>query len=207
MDIRDYLNEFESLLDNIAHWKSINTDDVKRTQLGRAFVKIEEFSSFNQDKQERQDFVNHCFELIGECELKLTDENYTDYNSRLSLLSDIKFKAQKLFPDIIPENHSLSIKSKIILLDYLGITKMLFDNNFSQKQQVILWSLLLERSSDNTKKALSGVNGKIGVSGAIKDEASLNSVKKIIEELKIPELKKRVETDLASLNKEQEKKG
>jgi hypothetical protein len=37
-----YLDELESLLDNILNWKVINSEDIKRTQFNRVFHRVEE---------------------------------------------------------------------------------------------------------------------------------------------------------------------
>jgi hypothetical protein len=133
----------------------------------------------------------------------LNDYEHTDYNERLLLIGSIKAR----FANLSPANKPLSLSAKIILLDYLGVTKMLEDKGFTQKQQAALWGSLLDRSPENTKKTLSKVGGRIGKSTSVKNETSLRSVKDVADKLNFEELNMHIDRDLNILNQSKQKKG
>lgn len=190
-----YINNFEGLIEDVSELKEV--DQIKKTSYPHARARIDEFEATFKDLDERSVYVNRINEMILETELRLQDRESLE---QLSFLTDIQNYIKSKFPDVRTDgNGKLTCEEKIIMLDYLGVLKQLDDFGLNQKQQSLLLSFLLERSSENIKKAIANVGGKV-MKGNVKNERSLSSVKSVIEKLNSDSLFSKLQEDIAKLN-------
>ena len=196
-----YLGNLESVLEEVILPK-FNLQNIRQNSLIHTFAQLRHFADSNYNEQDRIDFVQYIFKLTDSIELKLVDLKFDDIEERLELLLQIKTTTKAIFNDInITSKKPLTTDEKVILLDYLGVFKLLESNNITQKNQAKIMELLLERNSDNLKKSISNKNGKIKTRGTVKNEVSLNTIKKVVDDMKIVDLIEKIEIDLNELNK------
>jgi hypothetical protein len=190
-----YISNFKGLIEDVLELTEVSL--IKRTSYPHVRSRIDEFEASFQDLDIRTMFVNQLMEMILEAELKLQDK---DSLEQISFLSEMQNYIKSKFSNVpINGNEKLTCDEKIILLEYLGVLKQLTDNNLNQKQQSVLFSLLLDRSAENVKKAIANVNGK-PMRGNVKNEKSLSAVKCAIEKLNSDSLLQNVQKDLDELN-------
>jgi len=196
-----YLNELESLLENILNWKKINPEDIKRTHFGAAFVRIEQFNNWNQNQDERQMFVNEIFRILDHTTKLLIEKDYPDYDVRQGLISEISAQIRRLFSNIKPNVPNLTTQAKIVLLEYLGALNPIIASGLQNQQQILLMSLLLERDATNIKKAINSLHSITNKSDVAKNLNSLNSLKEIAILIKSDQLLEKIEADLTKIKK------
>ncbi len=195
-----YLGSLNSILDEILA-NDFNLENVKKTYFPHAFAKINQFSESNYIESDRIEFVDSIFQMIDEVELKLSDLKLRNSDERIEALIHIKAKVKSIFTDInIDSKKSLTTNEKVIILEYLGVFKFFDDNKITQKNQAQILELLLEKSFDNIKQSISGRNGKIKKTGSVRNEISLNNVKRVADKLNFTKLIDKVDEDLIKLN-------
>lgn len=202
-----YLSNLESVLEEV-ETVNFKYQEIKENFLPHIFGKFRQFSENNYLEQTRIDFVEIVFQMIDNIKSKLSDIKIKNIDERNDILTQIKITTKLIFPDVIIESKKpLTTNEKVIILEYLGILKLLDSNGISQKNIAQILELLLEKSFDNLKESIRNRNGKIKTSESVRNEISLNSVKNIAEKLKFNQLIEKVDIDLAELNVIKQKKG
>lgn len=196
-----YLNNYFSVLEELLRPDFI-PKVIKETFLPHVFSKIRQFAESHNLEEERMEFVNYLFDSLNDTKLKLSDINDKNIGNRYDLVKLIELEIKSVFSDLkIEKKNQHTTSEKIIILEYLGILKLLNDSNISQKDQVEILSILLEKSKENIKKDISKVAGKIFEKESVKNRISLNAVKETAMKLKNKILIDKVNADLESLSK------
>ena len=202
-----YLSNLESVLEEVVT-VNFKYHEIKENFLPHIFSKFRQFSENNYVEQTRIEFVEIVFQMIDNIKSKLSDIKIKNIDERNDILTQLKITTKLIFPDVIIESKKpLTTNEKVIILEYLGILKLLDSDGVSQKNIAQILELLLEKSFDNLKESIRNRNGKIKVTGSVKNDLSLNSVKSIAEKLKFKQLTDKVNADIVELNVIKQKKG
>lgn len=200
-DYEFYDSNFLSVLEKLLQ-PSFNTNEIKETFLPNTFSKINQFSDSNYVEEERIKFVEYLFNSLENTKVKLSDLKCENIDERFEIIIQIEFKIKIIFSDLkFQQKKQLTTSEKIIILEYIGVIKLLNDSNFNQIDQSEILSLLLEKSKENIKKDISGIAGKIFEKKSVKNRISLNAVKETALKLKNNILINKVNADLEILNK------
>ncbi len=150
-------------------------------------------------------FINSLYLDMTDMQLRLVDKDRLYREVHIYIEQFEYFKKQYKEKIDLPKSGTSkakypSLNEKLLILHYLGVLNTLMNDIGTLDKTSKLLSLLMERSNDNVSHSISNID-QIKKKEAVKTPKTLAAVKNIFSEYQLTSIVKKIDADLAKIDK------